>query len=126
MEWNKMVFIPCEFCLFAVSCQSFIACTWGVVHIYFTSMCWGGGQVVGSIVSGFLISRVSRVPVLAGLMVLHLWLLVWLFVHKPQPREFYAYYVMSTICGFIDSIRTVVLQCRNRHTPVLSPITFPR
>lgn len=68
--------------------------------------------MLGAFMAGILINRVNRVAVLTGLMVFNLWALVWLYMHKPMPGQFYAYYMMSMLLGFIDAIRLVVLQCK--------------
>lgn len=98
--------------------KTFVACGTGdTAYIGYVMMGYGTTMSVAAAASSVVSLRyLSRVAVMAGTMCVHLWLLMWLHEHRngDERRGVTVYFAMAALCGAVDGVWGVEVNCEHR------------
>lgn len=99
--------------LFRCSIQSFVACGWGISRIGYVMICFGVANAIAAILAGGLCKCVGRMRLMAGTLVVHAALLVWMRVWIAVDNDYLTYMSMAALWGLVDGVWLVLVNCKS-------------
>ncbi|CAL1289355.1 unnamed protein product [Larinioides sclopetarius] len=84
--------------------KSYIACAWTLSQVGLVTVFYGIASALSSILSGVLVKRFGRIPVLFLSQVLNVANLVFLLLWNPDAEAPYLFYIEGAVFGFIVGI----------------------
>ncbi|GIY48314.1 UNC93-like protein [Caerostris darwini] len=84
--------------------QAYIACSWGVHHVGFVTVCFGVCGAIMSLLVGPLVKCISQMAVLMLAAVANVAICIVLFLWQPTPEFKTMYFVIAGVWGMGDAI----------------------
>lgn len=84
--------------------QAFIACSWGVHHVGFVTICFGVCGALMAIVVGPLVKCISQMSVIVLAAIINVITCALLFVWQPSPEAPVEYFAFAGVWGMTDAI----------------------
>ncbi|XP_054718105.1 protein unc-93 homolog A-like [Uloborus diversus] len=84
--------------------KSYIGCAWGTHHIGLVSVCYGAMCAISSLLSGWLVKRLGRLPILIFAAIVNLADVLLLLLWHPHPNEPALFFIASGLFGFSTGI----------------------
>lgn len=99
------MFIGAEQAFIAVDfTASFVACGWGISKIGFAMICFGIANAIAAALAGGLSKITGRIPVMIGVMILHLSVILWMRLWTAVENDYFTYCIMAALWGLADGI----------------------
>ncbi|XP_015921485.2 protein unc-93 homolog A isoform X3 [Parasteatoda tepidariorum] len=84
--------------------QAYIACSWGVHHVGFVTICFGVCGAIMSLLVGPLVKYISQMAVLILAACANIGICVLLFLWDPTPETTSIYFIIAGVWGMGDAI----------------------
>ncbi|GFY61577.1 UNC93-like protein [Trichonephila inaurata madagascariensis] len=84
--------------------QAYIACSWGVHHVGFVTVCFGVCGALMSLLVGPLVKCISQMAVLFLAAIANVAICIVLFLWEPSPDSKTMYFVIAGVWGMGDAI----------------------
>ncbi|GFT61543.1 UNC93-like protein [Trichonephila clavipes] len=84
--------------------QAYIACSWGVHHVGFVTVCFGVCGALMSLLVGPLVKCISQMAVLFLAAIANVAICIVLFLWEPSPDSKAMYFVIAGVWGMGDAI----------------------
>lgn len=84
--------------------QAYVSCALGIRSIGYVMICFGVVNALCSLVFGSAMKYIGRFPILIMGAALHLGLIVWLLIWRPDPNAPSVFFVISGLWGVGDAV----------------------
>ncbi|CAG5039159.1 unnamed protein product [Parnassius apollo] len=84
--------------------QAYVSCALGIRSIGYVMICFGVVNAVCSLLFGSAMKFIGRFPILVMGAALHLGLIVWLLIWRPNPESPTVFFVISGLWGVGDAV----------------------
>ncbi|XP_015921483.1 protein unc-93 homolog A isoform X1 [Parasteatoda tepidariorum] len=84
--------------------EAYIACSWGVHHVGFVTICFGVCGAIMSLLVGPLVKYISQMAVLILAACANIGICVLLFLWDPTPETTSIYFIIAGVWGMGDAI----------------------
>ncbi|KAG6458073.1 UNC93-like protein [Manduca sexta] len=84
--------------------QAYVSCALGIRSIGYVMICFGVVNAICSLVFGSAMKYIGRFPILVMGAALHLGLIVWLLIWRPNPDSPTVFFVISGLWGVGDAV----------------------
>ncbi|XP_067000516.2 UNC93-like protein [Anabrus simplex] len=81
---------------------SFVACAWGIRNIGYVIICYGLANSGLALITGWLVARAGRRPVLCIAASLHVIIMASLYAWQPNPDQSVLFFVVAALLGAAD------------------------
>ncbi|KAM3965286.1 UNC93-like protein [Aphomia sociella] len=98
--------------------QAFVGCAYGISNIGYVLISFGVFNALAAPVAGALVKLTGRYPVMITALILNLSLLTALLQWRPNPDQWFVFYLLASIWGAADAVWLVQVNA-------LSGILFP-
>ncbi|CAB3227163.1 unnamed protein product [Arctia plantaginis] len=89
---------------FADFTSSFVSCAIGTGSVGYVMMAYGASDVMGCLVTGFLVKSLGRLPVICGALFIHGGLFVTLLSWRPNAGDYYVMFIIAVFWGVCNSV----------------------
>ncbi|XP_068620378.1 UNC93-like protein [Battus philenor] len=84
--------------------QAYVSCALGIRSIGYVMICFGVVNALCSLLFGSAMKYIGRFPILVMGAALHLGLIVWLLIWRPNPESPTVFFVISGLWGVGDAV----------------------
>lgn len=80
---------------------------------------FGLANAIAAVIAGSLAKCLGRIPLMAGTLVVHLGLLIWMRLWIAVANDYGTYFAMAGIWGLVDGVWLVLVNCTDAGATVL-------